>query len=691
MILPQKTLLVVSLAFASLFGSIYATSSTILLNSQKKAEEQNTRQIVERVLGVFAQTQNDFSSRLADWAAWDDSYTFIEDGNKRYIESGLAPEVLSTVKVNLVLYIHTSGRMVFGTGFDLKTQKNTPIPEVIKQHLSPNDLLFKHSTPQSKLEGIFLLPKGPMLIASRPIVTTQGKGPIRGTLIYGRYLDADGIKHIAQTTRSALTVYKFNDPNLPADFRAVRSSLLKQESILVNPLSEQTIGGYALLKDIYGKPALLLRVDLPREIYQQGQNSLRYLIVSLMVVALVFGCISLVLLERAVRSQKNQQLAEEKYRSIFENAAEGIFQTTPKGQYISANPALARIYGYESPEDLIADLTDIKHQLYVEPTTRARFVQLIQERGAIADFETQIYCKDGRKIWISENVRAVCNSSGELLYYEGTVQDITKRKQAEESYLRVQVAEAAKEEVCKALEKEKELGLLKSRFVSMTSHEFRTPLTTILSSAELLQIYGDRWTQEKKLKHLLQIQTAVKHMTHLLNDVLLIGKAEAGKLEYNPELLDLDRFCHSLVDEIQIATKSHTIIFVSHLDSGTQVYMDEKLLRHILSNLLSNAVKYSPQGGTVNFDLVREQEEVVFRIQDQGIGIPIEDRAQLFNSFHRASNVGTISGTGLGLAIVKKAVDLHGGKITVDSEVGIGTTFIISLPLHNRKLVDISL
>lgn len=105
MILPRKTLLVVSLAFASLFGSIYAVSSTILLNNQKKAEEQNTRQIVERVLGVFAQTQHDFSSRLADWAAWDDSYTFIEDGNKRYIESGLAPEVLSTVKLNLVLYI----------------------------------------------------------------------------------------------------------------------------------------------------------------------------------------------------------------------------------------------------------------------------------------------------------------------------------------------------------------------------------------------------------------------------------------------------------------------------------------------------------------------------------------------------------------------------------------------------------
>ena len=346
MTLSKKTLLFVSLAFTSLLGAIYATSSTILLNSLKKAEEQDSHQTVERVLSVIAQTQQDFGSRYADWSAWDDSYKFVQDRNKNFIKSNLAPEVLSTSKVNLLLFVDTSGRIVFGTGFDLKTKKNLPIPEAIKKRLSANDLLLQHPTAKSTVDGIFLLPSNPMLISSQPIVTSQGKGPIRGTLICGRYLDADSIKKVAQTTLSSITMYGINDPKMPADFQAVRSSISKPRAILVRRLSEQTIAGYTLLNDIYGKPAVLLRVDLPREIYQQGQSSLHYRVVSLVVVGLVFGVVTLMLLERANIFQQHQRYAEEKYRSIFVNAAEGIFQTTPEGQYISANPALARIYGY---------------------------------------------------------------------------------------------------------------------------------------------------------------------------------------------------------------------------------------------------------------------------------------------------------------------------------------------------------
>jgi signal transduction histidine kinase len=230
------------------------------------------------------------------------------------------------------------------------------------------------------------------------------------------------------------------------------------------------------------------------------------------------------------------------------------------------------------------------------------------------------------------------------------------------------------------LDTEKELSELKSRFVSIASHEFRTPLATILSSTELIEHYSHKWSEEKKLTHIQRIQTAVRHMTQMLNDVLLIGKAEAGKLEFNPTPLALTQFCCNLVEEMQLTANNHTIIFHSQ-GQYTNICMDEKLLRHILSNLLSNAIKYSPKASTVHFDLVCEQEKAVFRIQDQGIGIPIADQAQLFNSFHRASNVGTISGTGLGLAIVKKSVDLHEGDITINSEVGVGTTFSVMLPL----------
>ncbi len=255
----------------------------------------------------------------------------------------------------------------------------------------------------------------------------------------------------------------------------------------------------------------------------------------------------------------------------------------------------------------------------------------------------------------------------------------------------------AEGEIRKALAKEKELTELKSRFISMTSHEFRTPLTTILSSAELLERYSYKWTEEKKLTHLHRIQKSVKYMAKLLDDVLIIGKAEAGKLEFNPVPLDLGNFCRSLVEELQLNnTNQYQLVFttqgigeqgireVDHPPLPAKLpCMDEKLLRQILQNLLSNAIKYSPEGGTVEFTLQSLDELAVFQIRDRGIGIPTEDQQLLFETFHRATNVGTIPGTGLGLAIVKNCVDIHQGQIAVESEIGVGTTFIVTLPMYN--------
>ncbi len=289
-------------------------------------------------------------------------------------------------------------------------------------------------------------------------------------------------------------------------------------------------------------------------------------------------------------------------------------------------------------------------------------ISLVLANKDIQIFEYQMLVNDNL---LDYEARIAISAEDQVM---AIVRDITERKQAEA-------------DIRHALEKEKELHELKSRFVSMTSHEFRTPLTTILSSAELLQDYGSIWSEEKKLKHLQRIQIAVKHMTGLLNDVLLIGKAEAGKLEFNPTPLNLVQFCRELVEEMQLAAQNHTIVLRT-AGKCANACMDEKLLRHIFTNLLSNAIKYSPSGGTVKFEFIPEQKAAIFQIQDQGIGIPQADQTQLFNSFHRASNVGTISGTGLGLAIVKKSVDLHNGQIFVKSEVDSGTTFVVKLPLN---------
>ncbi len=229
----------------------------------------------------------------------------------------------------------------------------------------------------------------------------------------------------------------------------------------------------------------------------------------------------------------------------------------------------------------------------------------------------------------------------------------------------------------------KEINQLKSELVSMISHDFRNPMNTILLSTGLLENNADRWTKEKKISYFKLIHSAIDDMVRLLDEVLIIGKAEAGKLQYQPHILDLEYFCSQLVEQIQLSIgKKHQLVFTTQGELG-EAEWDENLLRHILCNLLANAIKYSPEGSTVSLELVTQDQSVILYIQDQGIGIPASEQELLFQAFNRASNVGKISGHGLGLAIVKKCVEVHGGEISVESDVGVGTKFKVTLPLKS--------
>ncbi|WP_448564958.1 ATP-binding protein [Trichothermofontia sp.] len=274
--------------------------------------------------------------------------------------------------------------------------------------------------------------------------------------------------------------------------------------------------------------------------------------------------------------------------------------------------------------------------------------------------------------------------------------------------LEVELAERkqAEAEVLRALAKEKELSELKSRFIRTASHEFRTPLATIFACSDLLKRFGHKLTEEKKIDRLDKIQREVKHLTNLIEDILLLGKVEAGQAVFKPAPLELIQFCQSLFEELALIADAHQFAFLypgkpenpkpiavhaNLADSPVAacptfwVEMDEKLLRQILNNLLTNAVKYSPSGATVTLLLSWDDQHVTFQVKDEGIGIAPEDQAHLFEEFYRASSVSNLPGTGLGLAIVKSAVDLHQGTIQVESQPGVGTTFTVRLPIHPEK------
>ncbi|MCG2575450.1 PAS domain S-box protein [Dechloromonas sp. XY25] len=278
-------------------------------------------------------------------------------------------------------------------------------------------------------------------------------------------------------------------------------------------------------------------------------------------------------------------------------------------------------------------------------------------------FWAQIY---GKCVYPSDPARGVI----------WTFIDISERRKAEQDILKLVV-------------EQRQLNELKNRFVSMTSHEFRTPLATILSSAELLRYYGKRLPDEEKEQVLINIDAAVMRMTRLLDNVLVLGRADAGQLEFKPAPTHIAGFCRKLVEEVAQAAMQgghgSPSFNYSCANAEDMVLVDEKLLQQLLGNLLSNAFKYSPNDQPVHFDVDSDDEVIRFRIADKGIGIPPEHLPKLFATFQRARNVGSIAGTGLGMAIVKRALDLHGGKITVDSAIGLGTTFTVTIP---KQLID---
>lgn len=301
--LRKKTLIIIGVTITSLIAILYATSQTILLSSYAALEEQDTCQNLERVQNALSGDLYDLELLTRDWSAWDDTYDFIQNSNEDYVDSNLIDETFIAYEYNVMVFVNSSGGIVFSKFFDLENEEEIPIPESLMEHLSPNDLILQHLDINSSITGIILLPENPLLVSSCPIVTSDDQGPIRGTLIMGHYLDSAQINSLAETTQLSLNVQRFNDSQMPPDFQTALASLSEEAPIFTRPLNEESIAGYTLFEDIYGEPSLVLRVDIPRSIYKQGQASIFYLILLLLATGVVFSIVITLLLEKTVLSR----------------------------------------------------------------------------------------------------------------------------------------------------------------------------------------------------------------------------------------------------------------------------------------------------------------------------------------------------------------------------------------------------
>ena len=371
-------------------------------------------------------------------------------------------------------------------------------------------------------------------------------------------------------------------------------------------------------------------------------------------------------LEARVKDRTAEVLhAKERVEAILNSSSDAVVLASAEGQIRQTNPAFDELFGYDVDElfgghlkkliapESIPEFTEVLEKVIQQQ--RSQRIQLVAHRKDNTIFDTDVA------------LSVIPEGNGGTGGIVCSLRDITEHKQIEES-LRI------------SLEKERELNDLKSRFISMTSHEFRTPLATILSSGDILKNYWERMDTSSIKRHVDNIHEQVHRMTGLLEDILMIGRAEAGRLNFNPEEIDPVIFFEEELGELRRGVIAHHVLEMGVSGDCGIVVLDKKLLRHILGNLLTNATKYSSPGSTVSVKLHCDPENIHLEVADQGIGIPEKDRERIFESFHRAENVGTIPGTGLGLSILKQAVELHGGSISFESKLGIGTTFTVVLP-----------
>lgn len=477
--LRTKMLFIVGLTFLGLIIILFAISKFIITSSFTRLEEQNTRVDIQRSLHSFSDDLNYLSYINADWSNWDDTYKFIEDVNGEYIDTNLGDKTFIGLRLNYIIYLNTSGRVVFSKGVDINND-NEPlaVPDSLLEHFNTKDPLINHPGPESVVNGVILLPEGQMLISSLPIVTSDGKGPVRGALIMGRYLTDQYIEQLSEKTQLSIKLQPFNAPEVPPEIaQAMEHSGKISEYVM--PLDKDTIAGYAMINDIYGDPALLLRIDVPRNVYKQGNTGLTYFVFSLVLVGIIFLHVILQLLRKLVLSrvetlsdsvfeigttgdlsarvqvagndelsgltkaingmlanleQTQQKIKEDelRFRTLAENAQDVIYRyrCQPYRGFEYISPSVASITGY-TPDEFYND-SKITYKI-VHPDDYQGMESFFN--GVPSKSDPQILRwihKNGTIIWAEHRNVVFFDKDNNLLVIEGVARDVTVRKQAEE-------------------------------------------------------------------------------------------------------------------------------------------------------------------------------------------------------------------------------------------------------------------
>ena len=702
MSLRAKTLIFVFITAALVVGVVFTVSQFTFKRSFQSLENRTTTQAVQRVTGVLADRIKNLHTLNHDWAAWDDTYNFVQhpSENENYIETNPTDTTFINAELNFILIIDTTGHLVFGKAYDLNHNKEMPVPESLDQYIF-SDALLQHRSVDDSASGIVLIPEGPLLISSWPIVTSQGQGPITGTIIMAQFLDARVIDILSSAGHLPIDVVSVNDTNMPPEFQTAFSALSASAPVLTRPVNSESIAGYGLLNDIGGKPALIVRTAIPRDIYANGASTMRYFLIALSVLAavvsiLLYYALGKLVISRVGRigsyvshigvsgdltkrlySEGNDELsrlgrningmvdtlqksgqalqvkqqAEEKLRLTIESVVEGIATTDLGGTITDVNDAKVVIHGYAGKEELVG-----KNALdLIAEEDRARAEGALGrtlETGYSGGGEYMMLRKDGSTFIGEQPVAVLKNPDGRPIGFVISTRDITSRKKAAD-----QLAALNEELKCLNLQLEnrvaertgqleeavmvaKASNQTKSEFLASMSHELRTPLNAVIGFSQVLQEQYFGTLNEKQAEYVTDIVDSGKHLLSLINDILDLSKIEAGKMELEVsevKITDLLQNSLVMIKEKALAHSQSLVIQIGENLNGTQIVADERRLKQVMFNLLSNAAKFTPDGGAITIAARKEERELIISVSDSGIGMTPQEQKRLFQAFYQAS------------------------------------------------------
>ncbi|WP_292374782.1 CHASE4 domain-containing protein [Methanosarcina sp. UBA411] len=711
--ISKKVLLITFLIFGILTAAFTLTHNMQLSNFLE-LEYVDTLDNVERVQNAISTEQGYLDRTVQDWACWNDTYRFVEDKNQNYTDTNLQNQTLTGIKVNVMLFVNKSGSVVCAKSVDFYTGEEKPIPEKLLRMVEDGTLLSKSENDTKS--GFVLLDENPMFVACHPILTTKYTGPMKGTLIFGRYFDDNLFNYFKDSTRSSLLMYTV-DEELPPDFQAKLNNLsYNPDKIFVEPLNDNIIAGYFELQDISGKPALIMRADFPRELYMYGEKTLDNMYFFLFLTAIMTGVgvkfafdrlfISRLIgidnfvtkvrsekdlsrrlslknddelyrLSREINGMLNEiELAEQELKAqerekkvLLDSLNELAIFVDPELKIIWANKAALEFMKIDLQKAVglcLKKAPDISSPLSDYLRLEQIFVTGNKKSG-------EFTAKDG-KVWFVQAIPVTEEEDGKIIGVLKMCRDITESKAAETLLQEKQVAEAA--------------NRTKSEFLANISHELRTPLNSIIGFSDLLyeQVYGE--LNERQLKSVGNISKSGKHLLNLINGILDLSKVEAGKMELSYKQFELASKLTTIKNLLSpIADRKNIQIEIDMDSSLSNIYADEARFVQIMYNLVDNAIKFSYDNGLVKIGARKKGDMVEITVTDTGIGIKPEDQSKLFKPFSQVDSFLSkqFQGTGLGLSLVKQIVQLHGGYIWFRSEPEKGSTFAFAIPIKGGK------